>query len=168
MNSSPASSSCQDLLQTADKVEELSAFEKLPTEVGPCKALVLILVYLNLSQAHLRNMTRHPFSKSLHAYSILNYIQLHLEIYKHLLLAEKVRQPPNAHLVRHYHFEPSILCVNRKFHHEAWPILYRENKFITVSCNWDLIYGIMSGHEVAASSRSNPGAVARFKVRPLT
>ena len=50
MNSSQASSLCQDLLQTNDKLKKLSVFEELPIEVGPSQALVLVLVYLKLFQ----------------------------------------------------------------------------------------------------------------------
>ena len=89
-------------------------------------------------------------------------IEIRRKIYSHLLISDKVRQPPDQHLIRYYRFETAILCVNKKIHLEASHMLYNENTFITVSCDWDLIFTVMKNHEVAILC-DKPKLVARFK-----
>ena len=89
-------------------------------------------------------------------------IELRRKIYSHLLISDKVRQPPNEHLIRYYRFDTAILCVNKKIHLEALDMLYNENTFITVSCDWDQIFIVMKNHEVAVLCEK-PKLVARFK-----
>lgn len=70
-------------------------------------------------------------------------------------------------MVRHYHFEAAILSVNKNLHNEAWPVLYWENNFVTVSCNWEHIHKMMTTYQVAAIAGTKPGLVATFKVREI-
>lgn len=89
-------------------------------------------------------------------------IELRRKIYSHLLISNKVRQPPNEHLICYYRFETAILRVNKKIHLEASHMLYNENTFITVSCDWGMILTVMKNHEVAILC-DKPKLVARFK-----
>ncbi|KAH7083789.1 hypothetical protein FB567DRAFT_594305 [Paraphoma chrysanthemicola] len=55
------------------------------------------------------------------------------EILRYLLLADRVRQPPNHYLVEHYVFEVNILRVNRSLNEDGKIILYRDNRFVKVN-----------------------------------
>ena len=70
-------------------------------------------------------------------------------------------------MVRQYHFETAILSVNRKLHHDAWPVLYRENHFVTISCTWEHIFSMMTNYQVAEIAGSKPRLVANFEVRKI-
>ena len=90
--------------------------------------------------------------------------EIRREIYQYLLKAKHVRQPLDEFMIRHYHFETVILGVNKKIYNEACPVLYRENHFIQVSCNWETFPLTMANHEVAALMTTKPKLVSRFKV----
>lgn len=94
--------------------------------------------------------------------------ELRLKVYEELLKAEKVRQRPDNYLARPYRFDTAILCVSKKIHDEAWPVLYRENQSITVSLNRANVWKTMTVFEVATIAVSKPKLVARFKVRGIT
>ncbi|KAL8712727.1 MAG: hypothetical protein Q9225_006887, partial [Loekoesia sp. 1 TL-2023] len=83
-------------------------------------------------------------------------------IYVNLLEADYVCQPPNEYLVRSYHFHTAILFANKRINEIAHPILYHENHFVLVSCNFDKIFEDMEKHGVAAVSKKR-NLVARFK-----
>lgn len=89
-------------------------------------------------------------------------IEIRRQIYSSLLTADKVRQPPDKLLVCSYHFDVAILCVNRKIYQEASDMLYNDNRFVVVSCDWEMIFTIMSNHEVATVCKDQK-LVARFK-----
>lgn len=89
-------------------------------------------------------------------------IELRRQIYTHLLKADHVRQLPNKFLICSYRFETAILSVNKKIHQQASDILYNENQFVTISCDWDIILTVMSNHEVAIVC-GEPNLVGRFK-----
>lgn len=94
-------------------------------------------------------------------------IELRRNIYEELLKAENVRQAPDQDMICQYHFETAILGVNKKIHNEAWSILYRDNHFVTVSCDWPHISKSFVKYHVAAISVSKPKVVAKFKVRVI-
>jgi hypothetical protein len=57
---------------------------------------------------------------------------IRLEILRYLLLADRVRQPPNHLLVKHYIFEVKALRVSALFNKDGKQILYGENRFVKV------------------------------------
>ncbi|KAL8907166.1 MAG: hypothetical protein Q9207_001588 [Kuettlingeria erythrocarpa] len=89
-------------------------------------------------------------------------VEIQRNIYASLLKADCVRQPPDQHLVRHYRFHTDIMSVNKRVHEIAHSVLYKENSFIVVSCNWEEFLTSMTNHEVAIVS-SDRNHVARFK-----
>jgi len=95
-------------------------------------------------------------------------VELRRKIYDDLLKANLVRQPPDHFLVCNYHFQTAILRVNKQIHREAHVTLYRDNRFIVASCNWESIYKVMANHEVAAIACDKPKLVSNFKVAALT
>tara|TARA_R110002003_G_scaffold109_12_gene9226 strand:- start:12628 stop:14235 length:1608 start_codon:yes stop_codon:yes gene_type:complete len=58
--------------------------------------------------------------------------RIRLEILRYLLLADRVRQPPNHLLVEHYIFEVKALRVSALFNNDGKEILYGENRFVKV------------------------------------
>ena len=96
--------------------------------------------------------------------------EIRCKIYEELLKAEKVLQPLGKGVIPHYlipryHFQTSILSVNRTFHRETWPILYRQNQFIVLSCNRADFLADLDYYGIPAIAVSNPRSVANFKVR---
>lgn len=66
----------------------------------------------------------------------------------YLLLADKVRQPPNHLLVENYVFEVNVLRTSRAIHKEGTAILYQENKFIKVYNDFADSEKSMDNHEI--------------------
>ncbi|KAI4205612.1 MAG: hypothetical protein LQ346_001396 [Caloplaca aetnensis] len=89
-------------------------------------------------------------------------VEIQRNIYASLLKADCVRQPPDQYLVRHYRFHTDIMSVNKRIHYIARSVLYKENSFIVVSCNWETFFTTMTNHEVAVVS-SDRNHVARFR-----
>ncbi|KAI1670787.1 hypothetical protein Ptr902_08129 [Pyrenophora tritici-repentis] len=52
------------------------------------------------------------------------------DILRYSLLSDRVRGPPNRHLVEDYDFQLAILRTNEAIHEEAANIFYRDNKWI--------------------------------------
>lgn len=94
--------------------------------------------------------------------------EIRRKICEHLLKAENVRDPPDDELVCHYKFETSILAVSKHIHQDTWPMLYRENQFVTVLNNWDPIFTVMNEYEVAPIASSKPKEASEFKVSEVT
>jgi hypothetical protein len=70
------------------------------------------------------------------------------DIYRYLLLSDRVRQPPSHILVEHYDFQVSILRVNKNINKEATPFLYGENKLVKVHNFYgSLLETAMANHE---------------------
>ncbi|KAL8758143.1 MAG: hypothetical protein Q9184_004011 [Pyrenodesmia sp. 2 TL-2023] len=89
-------------------------------------------------------------------------VEIQRNIYINLLKADYVRQPPDQYLVRNYRFYTAITSVNKRVHAIARSILYKENSFIVVSCDWEAFLTTMTNHEVAVVSATRDH-VARFK-----
>jgi len=94
-------------------------------------------------------------------------VEIRRKIYGELLKANRVRQPPDHLLVCNYHFQAAILGVNKQINREAHDMLYQDNRFIVVSCNWEMICEVMGNHEVAAIACSKSKLVSSFKVAGL-
>ncbi len=94
-------------------------------------------------------------------------VEIRRKIYDDLLKANRVRQPPDHLLVCNYHFQTAVLGVNKQIHREAHDTLYQDNRFIVVSCNWELISKVMANHEVAAIACGKSKLVSSFKVAGL-
>ncbi|KAF2024807.1 hypothetical protein EK21DRAFT_117439 [Setomelanomma holmii] len=70
------------------------------------------------------------------------------EILRYLLLADRVRQPPNHLLVEHYVFQVNILRVSRSMREDSTAILYGENTFVQVNNHFTDAEKSMRNHEV--------------------
>ncbi|KAL8828426.1 MAG: hypothetical protein Q9170_006607 [Blastenia crenularia] len=105
-------------------------------------------------------------SKESRSHSSLTLDKLPAEIqrliYVNLLKADYVRQPPDEHLVRLYKFYTAILLVNKRITDIAHRILYQENYFVVVSCNFHGIYSAVEEHGIAAITKK-PKSMSRFK-----
>ncbi|KAL8825682.1 MAG: hypothetical protein Q9170_007701 [Blastenia crenularia] len=88
--------------------------------------------------------------------------EIQRNIYINLLKTDCVRQPPDEYLVRSYCFHTAILSVSKRIHEIASSILYQENCFVVISCNWEAIFETMTNHEVAIVCAER-NLVARFK-----
>lgn len=95
-------------------------------------------------------------------------VEIRRKIYDNLLKANRVRQPPDQYLVCNYHFQTAVLGVNKQIYREAHDTLYKDNRFIVVSCNWELISKVMINHEVAALACGKSKLVSNFKVAGWT
>lgn len=73
---------------------------------------------------------------------------LRRKIFRHLLTADQVRQPPNHFMIEHYNFEVSLMRVNRLIKADAEAILYGENKFVKLSWHFGQCHEAMDNHEV--------------------
>lgn len=68
----------------------------------------------------------------------------------------------------HYEFHTAIMRVSRNVHHEAHGVLYRDNCFITVYCNWALIGAVMRDYDVVPIAIQRRELVAKFNVSLTT
>lgn len=70
------------------------------------------------------------------------------EIFRYLLVSDRVRQAPNAFLVEEYEFEVNLLRTNKAISKEASKILYQENAFVKIHDHFADIEKTMVNHEV--------------------
>ncbi|KAL8994244.1 MAG: hypothetical protein Q9188_007120 [Gyalolechia gomerana] len=75
--------------------------------------------------------------------------ELQQAIYVNLLKADCVRQPPNQYLFRPYKFRTAILLVSKRIHYIAHDVLYKGNRFIVVTSDWEMIPGALIMYQVA-------------------
>jgi hypothetical protein len=70
------------------------------------------------------------------------------EIFRYLLLSDRVRQPPNHLLVEDCDFQVAILRVIKNINKDAMPILYGENKLVKIQTFLgDFLETTMANHE---------------------
>jgi hypothetical protein len=69
------------------------------------------------------------------------------EILRYLLLADRVRLPPNHLMIEHYSFEVVVLRLSRTISADATAVLYEENKFIKVDDYFCQAEDAMLNHE---------------------
>lgn len=67
-------------------------------------------------------------------------IEIRQTIYAYLLSARYVDQGPNKLSMASYQFFTRVLRVNKQLYSEAREVLYRENSFVKVRCNWPGIF----------------------------
>ncbi|KAL8903057.1 MAG: hypothetical protein Q9207_004189 [Kuettlingeria erythrocarpa] len=89
-------------------------------------------------------------------------VEIQRNIYAYLLDSDSVRQRPNKHYLRSYRFETAILSVNRHIYQISHDVLYRDNIFIVVSCNWKAMTRFLYLHGVAELS-INESNVSAFR-----
>lgn len=86
------------------------------------------------------------------------------EILRNLLLSRRVVQPPNHLFVEHYDFDVDIRLVSKTIKDHADAVLYGENQFVKVICNFKDIQRAMYNHEVPffnlPNTRARRGAFA--------
>ncbi|OAL53532.1 hypothetical protein IQ07DRAFT_640588 [Pyrenochaeta sp. DS3sAY3a] len=70
------------------------------------------------------------------------------EILRNLLLAPRVVQPPNHLFIEHYDFEVDVRLVSTTIKRHADAVLYGENQFVKLICNFKDIKRAMYNHEV--------------------
>jgi hypothetical protein len=74
--------------------------------------------------------------------------RLRREIFRHLLLSDRVRLPPNELMIEHYDFQVALLRVNSAFQADAAAVFYGENAFVRL--HWTMKQGAepFLNHEV--------------------